>query len=66
VLGDTLLDISEVWEKKWEAIQCITSQPLMWEHYRNVAIQRGAVARGRPACAEAYQRLFPATVPQLD
>jgi 4-oxalomesaconate hydratase len=63
---DTLLDISEVWEKKWAAIQCIKSQPLMWEHYRNVAIQRGAVARGRPQYAEAYQRLFPSTVKQLD
>lgn len=63
---DTLLDISEVWEQKWAAIQCVESQPLMWEHYRNVAIQRGAVAKGRPAYAEAYQRLFPSTVKHLD
>jgi 4-oxalomesaconate hydratase len=63
---DTLLDISEVWDKKWQAIQCIKRQPLMWEHYKNVAIQRGAVARGRPAYAEAYQRLFPTTVRQLE
>ncbi len=37
----------------------------MWEHYRNVAIQRGSVARGRPNYAEAYQRLFPSTVQEL-
>lgn len=62
---DTLLDITPVWEQKWAAIQCIESQPLMWDHYRNMAIQRGAVARGRPKYAEAYQRLFPSTVQEL-
>jgi len=62
---DTLLDITSVWEQKWAAIQCIASQPLMWEHYRNMAMQRGSVARGRPKYAEAYQRLFPSTVQEL-
>jgi 4-oxalomesaconate hydratase len=62
---DTLLDITPVWEQKWAAIQCIGSQPLMWEHYRNMAIQRGSVARGRPRYAEAFQRLFPSTVQEL-
>ena len=54
-----------VWEQKWAAIQCIESQPLMWEHYRNMAIQRGSVARGRPKYAEAFQRIFPSTVQEL-
>jgi 4-oxalomesaconate hydratase len=62
---DTLLDITPVWEQKWAAIQCIESQPLMWDHYRNMAMQRGSVARGRPKYAEAYQRLFPSTVQEL-
>jgi 4-oxalomesaconate hydratase len=62
---DTLLDISSVWEKKWRAIQCMESQPLMWAYYENVARQRGAVARGQPAYAEAYQRIFPSTVTEL-
>jgi 4-oxalomesaconate hydratase len=62
---DTLLDISPVWEQKWAAIQCIESQPLMWDHYRNMAIQRGSVARGRPKYAEAFQRIFPSTVQEL-
>lgn len=62
---DTLLDITDVWDQKWAAIQCIESQPLMWEHYRNVAIQRGSVARGRPKYAEAFQRIFPSTVREL-
>lgn len=62
---DTLLDITSVWERKWAAIQCIGSQPLMWDYYRNVAMQRGAVARGRPQYAEAFQRLFPSTVQEL-
>ena len=62
---DTLLDISPAWEQKWAAIQCIESQPLMWDHYRNMAIQRGSVARGRPKYAEAFQRIFPSTVQEL-
>jgi 4-oxalomesaconate hydratase len=62
---DTLLDISSVWDKKWKAIECFGSQPLMWEYYRNVAMQRGAIARGQPKYAEAYQRIFPATVSEL-
>jgi len=62
---DTLLDISPVWDQKWAAIQCIESQPLMWDHYRNMAIQRGSVARGRPRYAEAFQRIFPSTVNEL-
>lgn len=62
---DTLLDISSVWEKKWQAIQCMESQPLMWEYYRRAAEQRGAIARGQPKYAEAYQRIFPSTVSAL-
>lgn len=62
---DTLLDISSVWDKKWRAIECIESQPLMWEYYRNAALQRGAIARGQPKYAEAYQRMFPSTVREL-
>ena len=63
---DTLLDISDVWDKKWQAIQCIESQPLMWDYYKNVAMQRGAIGRWRPKYAEAYQRVFPSTVRELD
>jgi len=63
---DTLLDISDVWEKKWAAIQCMESQPLMWDYYRNAALQRAAIGKWRPQYAEAYQRIFPATVRQLD
>jgi 4-oxalomesaconate hydratase len=62
---DTLLDITPVWEKKWAAIQIMESQPLMWEYYNRAAQQRGAIARGQPKYAEAYQRIFPSTVKAL-
>lgn len=62
---DTFLDISNVWDQKWEAIQCIESQPLMWQYYKNVAQQRGATAKGCPEYAEAFQRIFPSTVQRL-
>ena len=62
---DTFLDISGVWDKKWRAIECIGSQPLMWDYYRNAALQRGAIARGDAKYAEALQRIFPATVREL-
>ena len=63
---DTLLDISDVWDQKWAAIQCIESQPLMWDYYKNVAMQRAAIGRWRPKYAEAFQRVFPSTVRELD
>jgi 4-oxalomesaconate hydratase len=62
---DTLLDISSVWEKKWAAIQCVESQPAMWNYYKNLAIQRGSTARGKVTYAEAYQKIFLSTVNEL-
>jgi 4-oxalomesaconate hydratase len=66
---DTLLDISEVWDLKWQAMQCIPSQKRMWTYYQNVAEQRAHVAGRRSerkiTAAEAFQRLFPATVKEL-
>ncbi|MGA2990953.1 MAG: PIG-L deacetylase family protein [Candidatus Korobacteraceae bacterium] len=66
---DTLLDISEVWDLKWKAMQLVPSQTRMWNYYKNVAEQRGEVARRRTerkiTHAEAYQKIFPTTVRQL-
>lgn len=66
---DTLLDISEVWDLKWQAMQCVRSQQRLWTYYENVAEQRANVAGRRSdrkiTAAEAFQRIFPATVKEL-
>ncbi|VEC47859.1 Uncharacterized proteins, LmbE homologs [Klebsiella aerogenes] len=50
---DVLLDITAVWEKKYQAIQCMQGQEHLWEYYTRVALQRGdcrpsAISASRP------------------
>jgi len=53
---DTFLDISEVWDRKWAAIQCMQGQEHLWHFYENVAENRanhyrrnsGGQAGGKP------------------
>ena len=58
-----LLDISEVWDCKRAAIECMAGQEHLWEYYTRVALNRGnQVARNseRPArYGEAYEAVFP-------
>ncbi len=71
---DTFLDITEVWEKKRAAIECMQGQEHLWDFYTNVAENRGnqfrrnsgGQAGGRPArYGEAFQSVFPRTVDEL-
>ncbi|SHH29705.1 PIG-L deacetylase family protein [Marivita hallyeonensis] len=71
---DTLLDITEVWDQKRAAIECMEGQQHLWDYYTNVAENRGnqfrrnsgGQAGGRPArFAEAFQSVFPRTVDEL-
>jgi len=71
---DIFLDISDVWDKKWAAIQCMEGQEHLWHYYKNVAENRanhfrrnsGGQAGGRPATyAEGFQSVFPRTVDEL-
>ncbi|MEM7300229.1 MAG: PIG-L deacetylase family protein [Pseudomonadota bacterium] len=71
---DTFLDISEVWDKKRAAIECMQGQHHLWDYYTNVAKNRanhfrrnsGGQAGGRAAThAEAFQSVFPRCVDQL-
>ena len=71
---DTILDITDVWEQKWAAIQCMEGQEHLWSYYTNVAENRGNQFRrnsggqaGGRACkqAEAFQSIFPRTVDGL-
>ncbi|WP_193187628.1 PIG-L deacetylase family protein [Nisaea sediminum] len=71
---DTFLDITDVWEKKQAAIECMEGQEHLWKYYTNVAENRGNHFRrnsggqsgGRNArYAEGFQSVFPRTVDEL-
>lgn len=71
---DTFLDISEVWEKKRAAIECMTGQEHLWDYYTNVGQNRGnhfrrnsgGQAGGRAArYAEGFESVYPRTVDEL-
>lgn len=71
---DTILDITEVWDQKRAAIECMEGQQHLWHYYGNVAENRanqfrrnsGGQGGGRDAKqAEAFQSIFPRTVDVL-
>ena len=71
---DTILDITDVWDRKKAAIECMEGQQHLWDYYTNVAQNRanqfrrnsGGQAGGREAkYAEAFQSIFPRTVDEL-
>lgn len=71
---DVFLDITDVWDKKWAAIQCMQGQEHLWHFYENVAENRanhfrrnsGGMAGGTPAkYAEGFQSIYPRTVNEL-
>ncbi len=71
----TFLDITDVWDKKWAAIQCMQGQEHLWNFYKNVAENRanhfrrnsGGQAGGVAAkYAEGFETVFPSTVDELE
>lgn len=71
---DTFLDITDVWDQKRAAIECMEGQHHLWDFYTNVAENRGnhfrrnsgGMAGGRVAkYAEGFQSVFPRTVDEL-
>ena len=71
---DTFLDVTDVWDKKRAAIECMEGQQHLWNYYTNVAENRanhfrrnsGGQAGGRPAkYAEGFQSVFPRCVDEL-
>lgn len=64
-----LLDISEVWDVKRAAIECMAGQEYLWEYYTRVALQRGVQAARnsdrKVTYGEAYQNVFPHVVEGL-
>lgn len=71
---DTFLDISDVWDQKRAAIECMEGQHHLWDFYTNVAENRGNHFRrnsggqsgGRAAkYAEGFQSVYPRCVDEL-
>jgi len=71
---DVFLDISDVWDKKRAAIECMQGQEHLWHYYTNQAENRGnhfrrnsgGQAGGRSAkYAEGFQSIYPRTVDEL-
>ncbi len=71
---DVFLDITEVWDNKRAAIECMQGQEHLWQFYTNVAENRGnhfrrnsgGQAGGRAArYAEGFQSVYPRTVDEL-
>lgn len=70
---DTFLDITEVWDRKYAAIQCMAGQEHLWEYYTRVALQRGVQAKRNVGItsarnivyAEGFQSVFPRVTENL-
>ena len=71
---NVFLDITEVWEKKRAAIECMEGQAHLWEYYTNVARNRanhfrrnsGGQVGGKSAeYAEGFQAVYPRCVGEL-
>ncbi|MFS2224538.1 PIG-L deacetylase family protein [Pantoea sp. B65] len=70
---DVLLDISDIWEKKYQAIQCMQGQEHLWEYYTRVALQRGVQAKRNIGItsnktisyAEGFQSVYPRVTENL-
>jgi 4-oxalomesaconate hydratase len=58
-----ILDITPVWDKKYEAFKVMAAQEHLWEYYERVALQRGSQgarnSNRKMRYGEAYQRIFP-------
>lgn len=61
---DMILDISEVFDRKRKAFECLAAQEHIWDYYTRVALNRGIQGarnseRKGMKYGEAYQRVFP-------
>jgi len=71
---DVLLDITEVFDVKRRAMQCLTAQQHMWDYYTDLATRRGVQLRRNAGPnlgltdgtkGEAYQRHYPHVTDRL-
>ena len=73
-MPDVLLDVTEAWERKREAMEVLAAQKHLWTYYTDLGKRRGLQASrnsgpnlGLPSevYAEAYQRIFPQVTREL-
>jgi 4-oxalomesaconate hydratase len=66
---NVILNITEVWDRKRAAIECMAGQEHLWDYYTRVALQRGVQGgrnSGKPMTyGEAYEAVFPQVVTRL-
>jgi len=66
---NVLLDITEAWDLKRQAFECMEAQEHLWEYYARVGLQRGVQASRnsdrKVIYAEGYQRIFPQVSDEL-
>jgi 4-oxalomesaconate hydratase len=71
---DVLLDITDVFEAKRAAMECLPAQVHMWDYYTELAKRRGVQLRrnagpnlglAHNTMAEAYMRVYPQTTKAL-
>jgi 4-oxalomesaconate hydratase len=71
---EVLLDITEVWETKRKAMECLGAQQHLWEYYSDLGRRRGTQLKrnagpnlGLPSTAygEAYMRFYPQVTDRL-
>ncbi|MFD7203161.1 PIG-L deacetylase family protein [Streptomyces sp. NPDC059893] len=71
---EVLLDITEVWDTKRQAMECLGAQQHLWDYYTDLAVRRGVQLRrnagpnlglAHRTLAEAYMRPYPQIAKEL-
>ncbi|RPF38059.1 PIG-L deacetylase family protein [Streptomyces sp. TLI_185] len=71
---EVLLDITEVWDTKRKAMECLAAQQHLWAYYTDLAVRRGVQLKrnagpnlglAHNTMAEAYMRPFPQIAKEL-
>jgi 4-oxalomesaconate hydratase len=71
---EVLLDITEVWDTKRRAMECLAAQQHLWDYYTDLAVRRGVQLKRNAGpnlglthktMAEAYMRPYPQIAKEL-
>ncbi|MET7982661.1 MULTISPECIES: PIG-L deacetylase family protein [unclassified Streptomyces] len=71
---EVLLDITEVWETKRKAMECLSAQQHLWDYYTDLAVRRGVQLKrnagpnlglAHRTMAEAFMRPYPQIAKEL-
>lgn len=71
---EVLLDITEVWDTKRKAMECLGAQQHLWDYYTDLAVRRGVQLKrnagpnlglAHKTMAEAFMRPYPQIAKEL-